>query len=182
MRAFIAIDMPDDAQVALEVLQADLPAGTPAPPENLHLTLAFLGEQPLSVLETAHGALLDICARPFDLQLMGVDSFGGNDPKVVFAAVKTEPALDQLHRKIRSKLHGCGIMLERKRFRPHITLARFRRRPGAVEMDRLRDWLLRHSDFQISKVPVTHFTFYQSTLARTGAIHEELARYPLLPS
>lgn len=179
MRAFIAIDLPDVVQDAISDLQADLPAGKPAPPENLHLTLAFLGEQPTELIEDIHTALGDLSVPGFDLHLSGTDTFGGNDPKVVFAGVKPNASLDHLHSKIRSLLHGTGVMLERKRFRPHVTLARFGRRTTAPEMQRLRAWLLSHADFDVPPFRVNDIVLYRSTLARGGALHDELARYAL---
>jgi len=179
MRAFIALDLPDPVKDVLSDLQDDLPVGKPSPPENLHVTLAFLGEQPTEVIEDIHAALCDLSAPGFEMNLAGTDTFGGNDPKVVFASVKSNPGLDHLHRKIRAVLHGAGLMLDRQRFRPHVTLARFRRRPTAPEMERLRGWLLAHSDFRTEPFPVADITLYQSTLSRSGAIHDELARYPL---
>ena len=179
MRAFIAIDLPESVKDAISDLQADLPTGQPSPSENLHLTLAFLGEQPTEMIEDIHTALCDLTAPGFDLQLAGTDTFGGNDPKVVFAAVKPNPALEHLHRKIRSLAHGAGFVLDRQRFRPHVTIARFRRRPTAPEMERLRGWLLAHSNFGTEPFPVTEISLYRSTLSRAGAFHDELARYPL---
>lgn len=180
MRSFIAIDMPEKVRDILADLQSDLPAGNPTPPENLHLTLAFLGELVAGIEEDLHDALSALHEPAFDLHLSGVDTFGGNDPKVLFVGAQPNDALDRLHRKVRSQLHGAGIMLDRKRFRPHVTLARFRRRPSAPEMERLRLWLLAYSGFGLPPFPVTGFTLYQSTLARSGAIHDELARYPLM--
>ena len=46
MRAFLALDLPQETRDALIRVQADLPVGRPVPCENLHLTLAFLDEQP----------------------------------------------------------------------------------------------------------------------------------------
>ncbi len=179
MRTFIAIDLPDDARDAISDLQADVPVGKLSAPENLHLTLAFLNEQPAEVVENVHHALLSLSRPPFDMRLAGVETFGGNDPKVLVANVQANTALDALHRKIRSILHGAGIMLDRQRFRPHVTLARFPHRPTATEMERLRAWLLAHSDFAVPAFSVTEVVLFRSTLMRSGAVHDELARYPL---
>lgn len=179
MRTFIAIDLPDDTLDALSDLQDDVPVGKLTPLENLHVTLAFLNEHPAEVVENVHHALLSLSRPPFEMRLAGVEAFGGNDPKVLVANVQTNPTLDALHRKIRSILHGAGIMLHRQRFRPHVTLARFPRRPTATEMERLRGWILAHSDFAVPAFAVTEVALFRSTLMRSGAVHDELARYPL---
>lgn len=179
MRAFIAIDMPDLARDALSDLQSDLPTGRLAPHDNLHLTLAFLGEQPVELFEDAHAALTSLDLPAFDLQLAGTDTFGGNAPKVLFVGARPNPALDRLHAKIRSLLHGAGLMLDRQRFRPHVTLARFPARVTAPEMERLRRWLLAHADFVAEPFRVDHVTLYRSEVGRGGAVHDPLARYLL---
>lgn len=179
MRSFIAVDMPDKIRDILEDLQSELPAGNPAPPDNLHLTLAFLGEQRVEMLEDLRAALERFSAPAFDLQLSGVDTFGGNDPKVVFAGVLPNPALEHLHGKLKSALHGAGLMLDRKRFRPHVTIARFGQRPRATAMERLRRWLIANADFRTDPFAVKKIVLYRSTLSRSGAIHDELAHYPL---
>jgi hypothetical protein len=69
MRAFIAIDLPDDVRNRLEDLQEDLPLGRPADPDQMHLTLAFLGEQRDNVIEEVHEALLGLRFPAFELQL-----------------------------------------------------------------------------------------------------------------
>ena len=51
IRAFVAIRPPEDIVDALEEVQADLAAGRPVAPENLHITLVFLGEHPAPQLE-----------------------------------------------------------------------------------------------------------------------------------
>jgi 2'-5' RNA ligase len=57
MRAFLALPLPDHATALLERLQQEIPVGRLVPPENLHLTLVFLGERSEAALEELHFAL-----------------------------------------------------------------------------------------------------------------------------
>lgn len=179
IRAFVAIDLPDGVRAALEQLQDDLPVGRLMNPETFHLTLAFLGDQPAEAIDAVHQGLSDLNAAPFDLSLRGVDVFGTKAPKLLFAGADTTPSLVALRDKVRSIVRFAGVELPRERFRPHVTLARFRGRPRGDEMDKLRGFLAFHAGFVLPAFHVNGIALYQSYLHPDGAMHEVLAEYPL---
>lgn len=179
MRAFVAIDLPEGVRDHIAALQAALPVGQPVKAENLHLTLAFLGEQQETLIEEAHHSLQRITAPEFDLKLSGLDTFGGEDPKILFVGSEKNEPLGHLRKLVRSAMHGVGIQLKRERFRPHVTLARFRRGMSLYDVERLRRFLSHYGDFDLEPFGVTSFTLYRSKLRPEGAMHEELARYDL---
>lgn len=181
LRAFIAIDLPDGARDALEQLQDDLPVGRLMAPETFHLTLAFLGEQPVAAVEAVHGALGALHAAPFTMALRGVDVFGGAAPKVLWVGVRKSPGLSALRDRVRRAVASAGIELPRERFRPHVTLARFKGRMRGDELEKLRGFLACHAGFAVPEFQVTGFTLFRSILQEDGALHESLADYPLLP-
>jgi 2'-5' RNA ligase len=74
MRAFLALPLPDTICDALERLQESIPGGNLIPPENFHLTLAFLGEQPEHALEDLHFSLEAFRATAFGVHLKGLDT------------------------------------------------------------------------------------------------------------
>ncbi|GAB4448131.1 MAG: RNA 2',3'-cyclic phosphodiesterase [Rhodocyclaceae bacterium] len=178
MRAFVAIPLPEDIRDRLEAMQADLPVGRPTDPETFHITLAFLGEEPVERIEAAHEALEALRAAPFALRLDGLGTFGGREARTLFAAVVPSDPLAALQRKVRSLLHGAGLMPDRARFRPHVTLARFR--PGEGGDPALGRFLARHVAFGSAPFGVTEIVLYRSHLTAKGAIHEPLAAYRLL--
>lgn len=184
MRAFVAIDPPAAVRDALELVQDALPPGLGrlADPDQLHLTLAFLGERPDEEIEAAHEALEGLRHPAFTLAPGGLGTFGARVPEVVWAGVRDAPStqgnLASLQAKVRSALHGAGIVLERKRFRPHVTLARLgRTEPAALE--RLAAFLARWDAFPSPPWEVQDLALWRSILRPSGAIHEELARYRL---
>lgn len=182
MRVFVAITLPEDLADALEDLALDLRAGEPVPVENLHLTLAFLGEQPQGVVEDLHLALGAVQAPGFDLRIAGLDIFGPETaPRLIHAAVDPVPGLTLLHRKILGALHDCGLMPDRSRFRPHITLRRFSRRLEPADLARIGRFLAAQGDFALPPFAVDSFALFESRLGRQGAQYTELARYPLTP-
>lgn len=183
MRAFVAIDLPEAIRDAITDLQGWLPVGRQVVAENLHLTLAFLGEQPDPVIGEVDEALAALVVPAFDLQLAGLDVFGGRSPDLVFLGVAANPALRHLQRKIMTALReGPGLDLARVRFRPHVTLARFSRRPDAAGRERLGAFLAAHADVRLPAFRVRRFTLYSSVLGRGVARHHPLADYALVPS
>ncbi|GAA6202328.1 RNA 2',3'-cyclic phosphodiesterase [Aquicoccus sp. SU-CL01552] len=179
MRAFIAIDLPEEVTAALVRLQSLLPAGRPVAEENLHLTLAFLGDQSEAVLAALHFELETIRVQPFALGFSGLGVFGGDRPRILFADVGTEPALADLHRRVTGALHRAGVAVQRARFHPHVTLARFGSRATPGTAARLHRFLSDHGDTPLPSFPVTGFGLYESTLHPSGARYNLLARYPL---
>ena len=120
MRLFVAIPFDDAFRAALVRMQREMRRqhvpGRYTPPENLHLTLAFIGEYPDP--DAALDALPEFA--PFELRLSGFGCFGD----LWWAGVADCPALGDYARRLRRALAEAGIPFDRKRFSPHITLAR----------------------------------------------------------
>lgn len=182
IRAFVAIELPETVAADLIAAQAGLPEGRPVPPENLHLTLAFLGEHPEPVVEDAHHALSRLRHRSFELTLRGLDVLGDRRLRVLNAGVAPEPGLDRLQSKVAQAIRDAGVELQRRRFQPHVTLARM---GGGLTGDaaaRLRAFAVRGAGFRSGPFAVTRFALIRSHLGRAGSIYEVLARYELTPS
>lgn len=180
MRAFLAIDLPDEVCAALTRLQAGLTAGRPVAEENLHLTLAFLGDQEEVALEGLHYELDTIRAAPFALRFSGLGAFGGDHPRILFADVAPDPALTDLHRRVTGALHRAGITAPRERFHPHVTLARFGNGAAPEVAVRLRQFLTDYGDAPLPGFGVTSFGLYESTRHPSGVRYELLAHYELV--
>lgn len=122
MRLFLAINLSEPMKAALVDAQNEMYdrgiRGNYAPEENLHLTLAFIGEYPDAgpVLE----ALSAVSFSPFELRLEGMGCFGD----LWWAGMRASAPLNALARRIRHALAENGIPFDRKRFSPHITLLR----------------------------------------------------------
>ncbi len=177
IRCFAAIPLPGDIRDRLAGLMQMLPVPRRIESENLHLTLAFLGEVTDDVAEEAHHAFDAIKAERFALALRGVGSFGGDKPRSVHAGVLPEPALDRLQSKVETAARRAGAPVEARRFVPHVTLARLK--PGQVDPRRLEHAILDLAGFAAGPFTVDRFVLYRSHLGRRGALYEELASYPL---
>lgn len=179
MRSFLAIPVPEEQAEALLDVQHALEVGRPVPPENWHVTLAFLGNQTEDVLEHLHDRLADLEAPAFDMRIAGVDIFGGRKPSLLYAGVTRSNALRHLRKKVRQAVRRADIDLPRERFRPHVTLARFRKRLTMLETQRIAGVLEAWGDVEAGILPVAHFTLYRSIAGADGMIYEPLAEYPL---
>ncbi|WP_165910101.1 RNA 2',3'-cyclic phosphodiesterase [Rhodovulum bhavnagarense] len=177
IRAFAAIDLPGDVRDRLVRLQEAMQIGRPVPLENLHLTLVFLGELPEQVLDEVHLAFSQIRAEPFELTLSGLDLFGGHKPRVLYARVTPNPALEHLQSRLAQAARMAGAAVEGGRFVPHVTLAYLNvARTGRARINRA---VVDNMGFQAGPIPVNDIALYRSDLGRGPARHRELARYPL---
>ena len=181
MRTFVALELPDVLLDSLEKVQGRLPVGRASKRETLHLTLAFVGELPEERIEALHEELSLIRAVAFEVQLSGLGTFGGPTPTILFADVQQNAALAALHKRVRSALRKAGISAPRERFRPHVTLARFRAGMAAGDQQRLAEFLSGHAAFAPPPFRAHHFTLFRSILYPDGPHHEAMSRYPLIP-
>jgi 2'-5' RNA ligase len=179
VRAFVALDLPDSVAIALGRLQEHVPEGRLVPPENLHLTLLFLDDQPVPALEDLHHELGRLAPAAFDLRLTGLGSFGGKAPRTLHAEAAPDPALIGLQAQIREAVRRAGIERPRTRFRPHVTLARFGAGLGGDGQRRLASFIARHGLLGIPPAPVESFGLYCSTLRPDGPVYDPLATYPI---
>ena len=104
-------------QVAVESV------GRPTAPGNVHLTLAFLGDQPRRIARELSAAAARISAPSFDLVLDSVDCWRKN--AIVWAGVQNAPpALWELQQKVARSLLASGLEPDERPFAVHVTLAR----------------------------------------------------------
>lgn len=179
MRCFIALPLPDALVDALEPLLEAMPVGYPLSPENLHLTLAFLGEQPDFQLQAVHEALTDLRLPKFSLQLSGLGTFGEANPHTVWAGLKEATAVNALQSKVMGALHRAELTLPHRRFRPHVTLARLGRL-GPGEDEKLARFLSKRHSFSCPEVEIESFALYQSLRTKAEPVYEILSDYPLI--
>ena len=177
-RLFIALDPPEKTREELATLCQGLPGCRWTPPGQLHLTLCFIGEAEGSTFLDVRDALEEIAAAPFSIQLEGLGLFPPRRaPRVLWAGVRANTALMQLERKVAGTVRRCGIVLEKRKFSPHITLARLQ--DGALP--RLERYLGAHALFSSTPFMVNRFSLYSSVLGRNGATHLVEAEYTLQP-
>ena len=122
MRVFIAIQLSDEMKASvtgkLHELKKSGVRGSYVPTQNLHLTLAFIGEvKDASEIKTAMQALK---YKPFRLSLSDMGTFGDT----LWVGIKGNQGLNNLAREVREGLDAAGISYDKGKFVPHITIIR----------------------------------------------------------
>ena len=175
-RLFVAIDVSDAARRDMSALCNGVPGAKWVKPDQMHLTLRFIGEVGGAMAHDVASALSEIDSPAFPINLAGVGSFGnGRGARVLWVGVGPCPELARLQAKIETALQRIGLPAERRKFHPHITLARLN---GAPET-RVADYLGEHSAFATEPCEAESFALYSSFLSQSGALHRVEASYPL---
>ena len=176
MRLFVAIPLPEAIRDDLARLCRGVPGARWTPAENMHLTLRFLGEVDPPMRTDIISELGRLEAAPFEMTLKGVGSFGkGRFQRVLWAGIEETPALFALQKKVETALTRVGFDREKRKFHPHLTLARLKEAPK----ERVIRFLADHALYASAGIPVTRFTLYSSHLSQAGAIHSVEAEFPL---
>jgi 2'-5' RNA ligase len=187
MRAFVAIEL---SQAVREALGRAIDKLRPAAddvrwvkPDNLHLTLKFLGEVPderlAEVIELA--ASCAAAARAFELNVAGTGAFpSARRPRVVFAEAAERPeGLGELALALNRAMTRVDVPFEDRPFRRHITLGRVRRprqNPAlAAALEKLRAT-------EFGTMEIDRMTLIKSNLTPHGAVYTPLERIELGPT
>jgi 2'-5' RNA ligase len=125
MRLFVGLPVPAELARALARLAAsiELPKERRTPPEDMHLTLAFLGETDESLLGPIKRELAALRFAPLQLKVTGLGTFPR--PGVLFAELDPAPALLKLQVRVAEGMRRCGFAPDDRPYHPHLTLARF---------------------------------------------------------
>lgn len=168
MRLFVGLPVPSElAQALVRFAQKiELPKARRTPPENIHLTLVFLGEVAEPVLPSIERELSELRFAPFRLTLTGLSTF----PRagVLFAQVEPASALLQLQAMVAEGMACCGFAPEDRPYHPHLTLARFR---GSLRLSQYALPASLQRSFRADAV-----NLYRSKSIPTGAAYEVLIR------
>jgi RNA 2',3'-cyclic 3'-phosphodiesterase len=181
MRLFIAMNFPEELRARWaaqgESLRAIAPQARWEPTAHMHLTLAFLGEQPEGILGSLKIALdgITAAASRLSLEMHGVGAFPNwRRPRVVWLGVVPAPALLTLAQSVAIACRALGIPGEDRPFHPHITLARFddRLSPGQVgQLERAARGVADRTTAEVQAVELM-----SSTLGPGRARHEVVHR------
>jgi 2'-5' RNA ligase len=177
-RLFVALPVPEEIAEALMPLQSGVPDAHWVPPENFHVTLCFAGDVQGGTMRDLEEELADIAGPPFAVAIAGVAQFSsGKQPRALVATVEKSDRLDWLQQKVSTVARNCGIELERRKFRPHVTLARFGK--NAETGHHLAQFMASHSTFRAGPWIANEFALYSSRTGRNGSIYTEEAAYGL---
>lgn len=176
IRLFVALEPPHSVKERLMGLCHGLPDIRWTPEEQMHLSLRFIGEVEQEEFEEIRDALGEIKISPFEIGLQGVGQFlNGKIPSVLWVGVRATESLFELQKKVERVIQRQGIRAEKRKYQPHITLARLK----SVPLQRLRTYLEEHSEFQTDDFLIKEFILFSSKLRPQGALHLVEGRYEL---
>src|SRR5688572_11375760 len=176
-RLFIALTLPPPVRDALHALAEPLPGVKWTPPDQLHVTLRFLGDVATEVIGPMIERLADVRVAPFILPVEGLGTFPPNrPPRILWIGVGSgHPRLFQLRQRVDDTLIASGLPLDVRTFHPHVTLARMTEDSAPS----LAHWLHVHRDYAAPPFQVEAFDLYASELRPAGAVHTLRHRFPL---
>jgi RNA 2',3'-cyclic 3'-phosphodiesterase len=180
MRLFVALEIPSTARENLAALLKSLGRVSPqtrwARPENLHVTLKFIGEVPQTRLAAIRGALASVrSGQPVTLDFRGLGFFPNEKhPRVFWAGIEASPNLKMLAADIEKAAERLGLPREQRPFSPHLTLARFAP-PGLPE--KLRSAIQENAGREFGALRTSQFHLIESKLKSSGAEYTTLERF-----
>jgi 2'-5' RNA ligase len=139
--------------------------------ENIHITLAFLGNTEDSIINNLIRMLEEKCKglTPFDLKMKGTGVFKNySDPKIIWIGVEQSERLSELYEVVLSGLKVLNIDLGDKPFNPHITLGRIKHLHDKIAF---RNVLEQFRNTEIQKVPVNEVILFESVLYPSGPVY-----------
>jgi RNA 2',3'-cyclic 3'-phosphodiesterase len=176
-RLFVALEMPEVIRERLSEMLIGVPDARWVDPDNLHLTLRFIGEADNAMGEELAFSLSGLRVPSFDLSLDGLGLFESRGRlRALWVGVRGEPALEALQRKVEKVVVAVGLPSEGRKFKPHITLARFSGTPTAVA----RSYLEAHAGISSDPFPVESVTLFESVLGREGPTYHPDLEVPLI--
>ncbi|MBS3086745.1 RNA 2',3'-cyclic phosphodiesterase [Candidatus Pacearchaeota archaeon] len=173
MRAFVAIDIPQEVRREIIKIQAALPElkGKKTEQENLHLTLKFLGEVDEKDIEQIKKKLKEIKFNSFETE---IDSLGIFHPKLIRIVWLHMNNCDALQKEIDEKL--SPIFEPERRFMSHLTIARVK----SIKDKNIFLEKIKKIKFDKIKLKVKNFKLKRSKLTRNGSVYEDLEIYDLV--
>jgi len=178
IRAFIAIELPEAIKSVLEDFITELSGGKRdykwVAPENLHITMAFLGD-------VDYDSLIAI-GKAMETAVEGISAFParlgpiGTFPSVIWVGLdEGNRECEAIYKKLKPALLNAGFRLDDKRYHPHITIARSRSRMDFSEKNAFECKILPQTNAFI----IDGITLFESRLHPKGPEYSPLARVPL---
>jgi 2'-5' RNA ligase len=186
VRLFVALEVPSEVRDGFAALIKELRAADASfsknrarwvRPENLHVTLKFIGHVDAGKLDPIRAVLTEVySSNPVQLHFRGLGFFpSGKRPKVLWVGIEAPPNLAQLATEIDARLARLGILGETREFAPHLTLARFDP-PGISEG--LSTVAQENVAREFGAVRTGEFHLFESKTKPAGAEYTRLASFP----
>ncbi len=178
IRSFIAFDLDNEqvrgnlskVQEALIETRADLNI---VKPENIHVTLKFLGDIQFSMVDMIHEGMKKAVFAPFNIGIRGLGAFPNlRRMRVVWAGIEEgAEQLKDIYNQLESNLRTLGFKPEPRGFSPHLTIARVRTGRNKDELAKLIEQL---SSYEFGAIKATCLRLKRSVLTPRGPVYSVL--------
>lgn len=177
MILFAAIAPPSGVRRAASRLMKAVPGARWHPLEKLHITVAYFGEVPDYLAEELDEELARKPLPAMELVLSDVGHFGRNEPHQLHLKLEKNASLIRVHERAKTVARKIGVPMEKRDFRPHMTLAYLKPFP---DLEKIAAWEQRHHDVRIGPFLVDQVGLYSSHRQKRGPNRYDLeATYPL---
>ena len=173
-RLFTGLEIPRDVAFRLSLLRGGVSGAKWIEADDYHLTLSFIGNVDELIASDAADELSRIAARPLSVRLTGLSSFGGEKPRAIIALADPTSDLLSLQSGNERALRRAGIELERRKFTPHVTIARVRGASPAAIAAFLGERPIEPLEFRAER-----FVLYSARTSQGGGPYVIEAAYPL---
>jgi 2'-5' RNA ligase len=179
IRTFIALELPPSVISLLAKVQEDLKSmrlrAKWVRPENIHLTLKFLGNINSADIDKIGGAMMETVDDfvGIDLVARGVGVFPEiKRPRVIWVGLGGQiQSLFAMQRILEDNLAGLGFKKEKKPFKGHLTLGRFRQ---TINPNTIRQFMREYADLSSEKFTARRIILFKSDLKPTGPVYSQL--------
>ena len=184
IRTFIAVEIPNDVRDRIAELQTNLAKSKErirwTKPDNIHVTLKFLGDIEQDKTEPIADAIRNATRRiqPFELSVKGLGAFPNlRRARVIWVGLENPSAeLETLAQTLEGELTNLGFPSERRKFNPHLTIGRVKSSLNRQFIETLKSF-----HFESGQALVDEIILMKSDLKPTGALYTPLQRVPLSP-
>ena len=185
IRSFLAFELAPDIKKQIETISKELKkSNLPVrwvKPENIHLTLIFLGDVEENLIEDIKAKVNEVVRemKSFKIRLKGVGVFPSlKRPRVVWVGLGGDiDRLSDLRDNLQSKLNALGFIPERRPFKPHLTLGRFKGRTKGEHG--LKNILERYYETKSDVCCLKEFILFKSDLKTNGAEYTKIFTWTL---
>ncbi|MGQ0455888.1 MAG: RNA 2',3'-cyclic phosphodiesterase [Hyphomicrobium sp.] len=174
-RLFSAIEIPDDVRDELYRLHQPLPGARWISKAFYHLTLRFVGDVTHSQAREFAANLAGVECNALELTILGLGAFGGDDPRSVWAGVAPSPPLDELARAHDKAARAAGLAIDKRSFKPHVTLARLKN----SNAEAVAKFLTRYSGYRSEPFFVSRTVLMSSRPGGGGGPYGVVDSFPL---
>ena len=171
-RLFTGLEVPDDVAGDLALIRGGVSGARWIEPEDYHITLGFIGDVDSATARDLTEELSSVRVKRFTLIVEGLGAFGGNKPRSIIANVRLGDTLQRLHEEQERALRCVGVTIERRKYTPHITLARLKNVPVNVVAEFLASRTPKAMSFE-----ATRFVLYSARASVGGGPYLVEAAY-----